>query len=114
LNKYRTHTCSELTKKEIINHIRNFYTKGLKSIDSEQTINAFTQVEKILNNFELKEKYKLRIGVTSVIFEDKSFFAIPNDYKKNINGFDITVGSNYSLMSEIPDYAAYLEISNAF
>ena len=77
-------TKNELTKKEIINHIRNFYTKGLKSIDSEQTINAFTQVEKILNNFELKEKYKLRIGVTSVIFEDKSFFAIPNDYKKNI------------------------------
>ena len=36
------------------------------------------------------------------------------DYKKNINGFDITVGSNYSLMSEIPDYASYLEISNAF
>ena len=77
-------TKNELTEKEIINHIRNFYTKGLKSIDSEQTINAFTQVEKILNNFELKEKYKLRIGVTSVIFKDKSFLAIPNDYKKNI------------------------------
>ena len=44
-------TKNELTEKEIINHIRNFYTKGLKSIDSEQTINAFTQVEKILNNF---------------------------------------------------------------
>ena len=77
-------TKNELTEKEIINHIRNFYTKGLKSIDSEQTINAFTQVEKILNNFELKEKYKLRIGVTSVNFEDKSIFAIPSDYKKNI------------------------------
>jgi len=36
------------------------------------------------------------------------------DYKRNINDFDITVGSNYSLMNEIPDYAAYLEISNAF
>ena len=77
-------TKNELTEKEIINHIRNFYTKGLKSIDSQQTINAFTQVEKILNNFELKEKYKLRIGVTSVNFEEKAFFAIPNDYKKNI------------------------------
>ena len=77
-------TKNELTEKEIINQIRNFYTKGLKSIDSEQTINAFTQVEKILNDFELKEKYNLRIGVTSVIFEDKSLFAIPNNYKKNI------------------------------
>ena len=77
-------TKNEPTEKEIINYIRNFYTKGLKSIDLQQTINAFTQVEKILNNFELKEKYKLRIGVTSVNFEEKSFFAIPNDYKKNI------------------------------
>ena len=41
---------------------------------------------------------------------DKAIF----DYKRNINGFNITVGSNYTLMSEIPDYAAYLEISNAF
>jgi hypothetical protein len=36
------------------------------------------------------------------------------DYKRNINGFDITFGSNYSLMSEIPDYGANLEISNTF
>ena len=36
------------------------------------------------------------------------------DYKRNINGFDFTVGSNYSLMSEIPDYAAILKISNTF
>ena len=36
------------------------------------------------------------------------------DYKRNINGFDITVGSNYTLMSEIPDYGANLEISNTF
>ena len=36
------------------------------------------------------------------------------DYKRNINGFDFTVGSNYSLISEIPDYAAILKISNTF
>ena len=36
------------------------------------------------------------------------------DYKKNINGFDITFGSNYSLMSEIPDYAVNIEVSNIF
>ena len=33
---------------------------------------------------------------------------------KNINGFDIKVGSNYSLMSEIPDYGINLKISNKF
>ena len=42
--------------------------------------------------------------------DDKTFF----DYKKNINGFDIKVSSNYSLMSEIPDYGANITISNTF
>jgi hypothetical protein len=36
------------------------------------------------------------------------------DYKKNINGFDVTVGSNYTLMSIIPDYGAHIEISGKF
>jgi hypothetical protein len=42
--------------------------------------------------------------------DNKAFF----DYKRNINGFDIKVSSNYSLMSEIPDYGANIEISNTF
>ena len=33
---------------------------------------------------------------------------------KNINGFDIQLGSNYGLMSEIPDYGVNLKISNKF
>ena len=41
---------------------------------------------------------------------DKAFL----NYKRNINGFDFTVGSNYSLVSEIPDYAANIKISNTF
>ena len=36
------------------------------------------------------------------------------DYKKNVNGFDIKVGSNYTLMSKIPDYGAKIEISSSF
>jgi 6-phosphogluconolactonase (cycloisomerase 2 family) len=42
--------------------------------------------------------------------DDKVFF----NYKRNINGFDITFGSNYSLMSEIPEYGANLKISSKF
>ncbi len=42
--------------------------------------------------------------------DDKAVF----DYKRNINGFDITVGSNYSLTSEIPDYGANIEVSSTF
>ena len=41
---------------------------------------------------------------------DKAFL----DYKRNINGFNFTVGSNYTLMSEIPEYAANIEVSNTF
>ena len=36
------------------------------------------------------------------------------DYKKNVNGFDITVGYNYTLMSQISDYDANIEISSSF
>ena len=33
---------------------------------------------------------------------------------RNINGLDFKVSSNYSLMSEIPDYGANIKISNTF
>ena len=35
-------------------------------------------------------------------------------YKRDLNGFDIRMSSNYSYMGEIPDYGASLEISNKF
>ena len=36
------------------------------------------------------------------------------DYKISRNGFDITIGSNYSFILEIPDYGTNLRISNTF
>ncbi len=35
-------------------------------------------------------------------------------YKKDLNGFDIRMTSNYSLMNQIPEYGATLEIVNTF
>ncbi len=35
-------------------------------------------------------------------------------YKRDLNGFDIRMSSNYSLMSRIPEYGATLEIVNTF
>ena len=52
-------TKNELTEKEIINQIRNFYTKGLKSIDSEQTINALRMYR------QQEERQKRRIKIFS-------------------------------------------------
>ncbi len=36
------------------------------------------------------------------------------EYKKNTKGFDIKFGSNYNLMSQVPDYGATIEVSNKF
>jgi len=35
-------------------------------------------------------------------------------YKRDLNGFDIRMSSNYSLMSAIPDYGATIEVSSTF
>ncbi len=35
-------------------------------------------------------------------------------YKRDLNGFDIRMSSNYSLMSEIPDYGAAIEVVSTF
>ena len=36
------------------------------------------------------------------------------NYKRNLSGFDINRSSNYSLMSEIPEYGTNLELRNTF
>ena len=35
-------------------------------------------------------------------------------YKRDLNGFDIRMSSNYSLMSQIPEYGATIEVVNTF
>ena len=42
--------------------------------------------------------------------DDKAVF----DYTRNFNGFDVKFGSNYSLMSQIPDYGTRIEVSSTF
>ncbi len=36
------------------------------------------------------------------------------NYKRNLSGFDINISSNYSLISEIPEYGTNLELRNTF
>ena len=35
-------------------------------------------------------------------------------YVKDVNGFDVKVSSNYSAVSQIPDYGANIEVSTKF
>ena len=58
------------------------------------------------------------------IIEENSEFAFNYDplqtnqmelsYTKDVNGFDVKVSSNYSLMNEIPEYGANIEVSSVF
>ena len=50
----------------------------------------------------------------AMTLESTDDFAVGLNVAKNINGFNFTVGSNYTLMSEIPDYGAILKVSNTF
>ena len=53
-------------------------------------------------------------GMCTFSLDGSETFNTKLDYKRNINGFNFTVGSNYTLMSEIPDYGAILKVSNTF
>ena len=50
----------------------------------------------------------------AMTLESTDDFAVGLNVAKNINGFNLTVESNYTLMSEIPDYGAILKVSNTF
>jgi len=48
------------------------------------------------------------------VFDINNFNNTSLSFTNNVNGFDITVGSNYTLMSKTPDYGANIEVSNKF
>ena len=48
------------------------------------------------------------------VFDVNNFNNTSLSFTNNVNGFDITVGSNYTLMSQTPDYGANIEVSNKF
>ena len=62
----------------------------------------------------------LYLGFGYIPTEDIEYaMSLDNDkaslsYKRDLNGFDIRMSSNYSLMSQIPDYGANIEVVNTF
>ena len=67
------------------------------------------------------DSFLIKVGYIS---EEDSEFAFNFDplqtsqmelsYIKDVNGFDVKVGSNYSMASQIPDYGANIEVSSTF
>ena len=80
----------------------------------------------LVGNFERFQSAKshsneiyLSIGYVPIdemkfVFDVNNFNTTSLSLTNKVNGFDITVGSNYTLMSEIPDYGANIEVSNKF
>ena len=93
-----------LQQTDIKKLIQRFYSEGLIS-ETGDIINAFHNLENILNNFVLKDKYRFRIGVTNVILEEKANNHIPDNLRKNLsslkNIFAQSLSSRLSLHQSI-------------
>jgi len=48
------------------------------------------------------------------VFDVNNFENTNLSLTNNVNGFDLTMGSNYNFLSDVPDYGANVEISNKF
>ena len=92
INTYSKH---RFTNNDVIDMIRKFYVQGLKT-DDDRTINAFNQVENILNSFTLKDKYKFHIGVTDVVIEDRAKNEMSQNILNNINSFKNQLAQSFS------------------
>ena len=84
----------EPSNEDIVAEIKKFYIDGLSSQDGDGVITAFSQVKKILNNYNLKDKYKFRIGVRSIIIEDKALENIPSELISNTQTFKNLLAQN--------------------
>ena len=55
-----------------------------------------THIENIINNFDLKRKYNLRIGITNVEIDDRAFNDMPLNSKKYLNATKNLLAQTFS------------------
>jgi hypothetical protein len=65
-----------------LKNLRDFYEDQLVGENGEK-IGITAKIKEVLENFELKEKYRNRIGVTKVDIEDRAKAEIPNNLNQN-------------------------------
>mgnify|MGYP001285956322 FL=1 len=122
--KYKNHTNNSYTWEDVKRHsLHNvkgnigfekvFNTGTTFSINYErfQSLNESGHYDTLFFKFGhiSEEDAELALNFNPLQNYDTNF-----SYKRNINGFDITFGSNYTLMSEVPDYDVNLKISNKY
>ena len=65
-----------------LKNLRDFYEDELIGENGEK-VGITAKIKQVLENFELKEKYRNRIGVTKVDIEDRAKAEIPNNLNQN-------------------------------
>lgn len=76
----------KFTQDEILKRIKDFYLED----------RPFNRIENIINNFDLKRKYNLRIGITNVEIDDKAFNDMPLNSKKYLNASKNLLAQTFS------------------
>ena len=76
----------KLDEKNILKRINNFYLKD----------QPFKQIVKIINRYNIKQKYDLRIGVTNVNIQERAFKDMPQNTKNNQNYMKNLIAQSFS------------------
>ena len=76
----------KFTQNEILKRIKDFYLED----------RPFSRIENIINNFDLKRKYNLRIGITNVEIDDRAFNDMPLNSKKYLNATKNLLAQTFS------------------
>ena len=76
----------KLDENNILKRINNFYLKD----------QPFKQIVKIINRYNIKQKYDLRIGVTNVNIQERAFKDMPQNTKNNQNYMKNLIAQSFS------------------
>ena len=77
---------NKLDEKNILKRINNFYLKD----------QPFKQIVQIINRYNIKQKYDLRIGVTNVNIQERAFKDMPQNTKNNQNYMKNLIAQSFS------------------
>ncbi len=77
---------NEFTEVEILERIKNFYLEN----------KPFERIQSIVDNFDLKRKYNLRIGVTKIEIDNRAYNDMPLNSKKHENAMKNLIAQTFS------------------
>ena len=77
---------NEFEETEVLNRIRNFYLKD----------NPFKELAKIINQFNIKRKYDLRIGVNDVQIKERALKDMPYNTKTQLGSMKNLIAQTFS------------------